>query len=123
MRMATVLASGPTAGPPRRRARRALRERGGLTLPGPTRGFQRDRQSFDLTTEPIPLALQSLVFTAQALGFLMLSLDVTAQTLALPSQLLDGRLGIIGGALVHPPVMPESPRRYKLDPLTRYLGD
>jgi hypothetical protein len=95
MRVAAMLAPGPTTAQPRRRRRRAFRKRRGWPFPRAAGRVQRLGQSPNLTPQSIALALSS--------------------------EIANRRLGIVVGALAHAPLTPESSRRYKPDPLTSYV--
>jgi hypothetical protein len=122
VRVTTVPAPGAPTAPARPGGRRALGKRRSLTFSGSPRGLQSFGQALDLSAEPIAFALQPRVLLPQVLGLLLTALDVVAQTVALASKLLDPCFAIAIRALSHAPVMPESPRRYKSDPLTSYPG-
>jgi hypothetical protein len=108
MGVATVLPSGPTTARPGPRGGRAFRERGGLPFPGAARRFQRPSQSLNLTAQSVPLTFQCAVLAPQSFGFLLLALDLAAQSVAFSPELLQRRrLGIVFRALAHAPVMPE----------------
>jgi hypothetical protein len=95
--------------------RRALRERRGLARPRPARGLQFVLQTRVLAFQPCPLTLDSRPLRLRPLEF-------TPQLRILPAQFVDPfRRFPIVGATTHAPVMPESSRQYKSDPVTEYL--
>jgi hypothetical protein len=108
--LSTIRRSRLSAGPPRRSARRAFRERRGLPIAGSTRRLQ--------------LLPQPLVFAAQSITFSLDAFEIATQ----PLDFLPPRLGTrwrVGpdwaiGALTHAPVMPESARQYKSNPVINY---
>ena len=108
--LSTVRRSRLAAGPPRRSARRAFRERCGLPRAGSTRRVQ--------------LLPQPLVFAAQSITFSLDAFEIAPQPLDLLPQRLRTRWRVGAdwaiGALTHAPVMPESARQYKSDPVINY---
>jgi hypothetical protein len=96
---------------------RAFRERRGLPLARPLRCLQRRGQSIIFAPQTILFAFQPRVLVAQPLVFVFGALDLLAQPFQLSSRVVDR---CWRRALRHAPVMPESPRQYKRDPLTSY---
>ncbi len=101
MTMATMAPTSPTAGSPRIRFRRALRERCRLPFADTPRGGE--------------LFLQPLVLTLQPLARLLRFLELLTQPIDFSIEVFErwgfwlGRLAGVG----HAPVMPESRRPYK----------
>jgi hypothetical protein len=91
----------------------AFREGGGLAKSRAARGVQLAAQPLDLAAQPI------------ARSFALF--QVVPESFDLLSQLFRGGLTRGGlrravGALTHAPVMPESARQYKSDPVINYPG-
>src|SRR5204863_8170889 len=86
----------------------AFREGGGLTKPRAARGLQLAAQPLDLAAQPIALTLGPF--------------EIEAQSFILVQHLFDRRApgGHPVGGITHAPVMPESARRYKSDPVINY---
>ena len=89
----------------------AFREGGGLTKPRAARGLQLAAQPLDLAAQPIALTLGPF--------------EIEAQSFILVQHLFDRRApgGHPVGGITHAPVMPESARRYKSDPVINYVID
>jgi|SRR5437868_3147502 len=85
--------------------------------PASPRRFEGFAQSLVHAAQPIPLAFQLRVLFTQAFIFVLRLLHLAAQPFQLSLRLTDG-CGL--RALWHPPVMPESRRWYKQNPLTSY---
>ena len=107
--LTTIRRTGLSAGPARRSMRGALRERRGLPIAGPPSGLQ--------------LIAQPLVFSAESIALSLSAFEIAPQPLVVVQHLLECRpvtprrsLSVIA----HAPVMPESARQYKSDPVTNY---
>jgi hypothetical protein len=102
--------SRPTARPAGMGRTHAFREGGGLATPRAPRRLQ--------------LIAQPRVFSTQSLALSFALFQVAPESFDLFSQLFRGGLtrGLrqVLGALTHAPVMPESARQYKSDPVTKY---
>jgi hypothetical protein len=89
----------------------AFREGSGLPKPGAARRVQLASQPLDLAAQPISLALGPF--------------EIASKLLVLVQHLLDRRpvtaRQSVGG-ITHAPVMPESARQYKSDPVINYRG-
>ena len=87
----------------------AFREGGGLTKPRAARGLQLAAQPLDLAAQPIALTLGPF--------------EIEAQSFILVQHLFDRRApgGHPVGGITHAPVMPESARRYKSDPVINWV--
>jgi hypothetical protein len=122
MGVATVLPSGPTTARPRRRGGRTFRERGGLPFPGAARRFQRPSQSLNLTAQSVPLTFQCAVLAPQSFGFLLLALDLAAQSVAFSRSSSSVAASESSFARSRTRLLCQNPRAGdKSDPVTNYV--
>ena len=88
----------------------AFREGGGLATPRAARGVQLPAQPLDFAAQPIALALGPF--------------EIAPKPLVLVQHLLERRTVAARrsvGGIAHAPVMPESARQYKSDPVINYV--
>ena len=108
--LSTIRRPRLSAGPARRPMTGALREWRRLSIARPARRLQ--------------LPAQPLVFSAQSLALSLGAFEIASQSRVLVQHLLKRRPVTTRrsvGEIAHAPVMPESARPYKADPVTNYL--